>query len=133
MKLFHQLEELDQQNSVHYCLHIVIEDLLDDGVELEAHTEEDERVRKALIKTVDDAMKLPEEERFGYILDSSSSELVFDIALDMARAAYYHSSDDMVIHYEELRADSQPSPEEDAILTDEDINTLPKKGKHSLN
>ncbi len=130
MKLFHQLEEKDQQNSVHYCLHIVIEDLLNDGVELEAHTSEDEKVKSTLIKVVEKAKELPKEEQFGYVMDSAASELVFDIALDMARAAYYHSSDDMVIHYEELRPGSA---KDESLNDDDDINTLPKKGKHSLN
>ena len=132
MKLFHQLDEQDQQNSVHYCLHLVIDDLLDDGVQLETYTEEKEKAKKALDIVVEEAKKLSKDEQFNHIMDSEASSLVFDIALDMARSAFYHSNEDMVIYYEELRPE-EPNSLIDDVEELEDINTVSKKGKHSLN
>lgn len=145
MKLFHQLEEQDQQNSVHFCLHVVIEDLMTDGVELEAASPEDEEARDNLVKIIEETHKLPKEEQFSFIMNSSASELVFNIALDMARSSYYHSDEDFVINYEKLRdeykttsssnssSDDDDEEESDSMILDESVNTLPKKGKHSLN
>ena len=134
MKLFHQLEEKDQHNSIHYCLHVIVDDFLTGDINLEASSEEESKIHEKLLKTVEEAKSLPEEDRFSYILDSEQSPLIFEMALDMARSAYYHPDEDMVIHYETLREEiANAAAEEAEEVLIEDINTLPKRGKHSLN
>jgi len=134
MFLFHKLSEEDQHNSIHYCMHLVVEDMLEDGVQLEPLSEEDEKARATLEQVIEEAKALPEEQQFEYVAHHpEAGQLVFDIALDMARSAYYPSDDELVINYESLR-NMEPQPETQALLeTFEELNVLPKKGSNSLN
>lgn len=142
MRLFHQLSEDDQHYCIHYCMHIVIEDMLEDGVEIEPFSTEDEKARNILDKVIKEAEALPEEERFEFIAyHKEAGQLVFDIALDLARSAYYHPDEDLVIHYESLRPDEQNENMEDEdmeeiVSTVEELTGEPapiKKNNHNLN
>lgn len=140
MKLFHQLEKLDQDNVVHYCLHLVIDDMLADGVQLEPFDDEGKQAKEILERVIGEAKKLPEEERFSYVLDNTDAgAIIFDIALDLARSAYLHSSDEQVIFYEDLRQQMEANKAKEPLLEEtfeekiEDININVKKDKHSLN
>lgn len=139
MILFHSLSQNDQHNVLHYCMHIVVEDMLDDGVEIEPHSDEDKRMKVALEQAIAEALKLPEEEQFEFVVNHQEvGQMIFDIALDMARSSFYASSGEMVIHYEDLRPqepeeNAEPqtdtaSKEQDAIKEAmEEINNLSKK------
>lgn len=119
MRLFHQLLEEDQHNAIHYCMHLVIDDMIGDGVQLEPFSEEDGRIKLVLEKVINEARGLPKEEQFDFIAHHKEAGAhVFDIALDMARSSYYHPDEDMVIYYESLRF-----PKDEADL--EGIEELP--------
>ena len=124
MKLFHQLTEEDQYNAVHYCMHNVVDDMLSDGVEMEAFSDEDKRRREILTKVVAEAQELPEEQQLDHIAHHSEAwQICFDIALDMARGAYYHPSEDMVIYYEELRDNEHENNEDETV---QQIEAMPE-------
>jgi hypothetical protein len=138
MRLFHQLEQDDQNNSAHYCMHIVIEDLLEDGVQLEPFSEEDTRMHDVLVKAVEEAHELAEDQQFHFLVShKEAGPIIFDIAIDMARSAYYHPDEDLVIHYESLRTghghEHDDGEDDDSIETVEDLVGAPKKGDHNLN
>ena len=63
MRLFHQLAQEDQHNAIHYCMHLVVEDMLEDGVQLEPFSEEDKRAKGILEKVITEAQELPKEEQ----------------------------------------------------------------------
>lgn len=146
MKLFHQLIESDQHNAIHYCMHIAVEDMLEDGVEMEPFSEEDKKAKDILVKAVAEALKLEkEDDAFSFMIDhAEAGPLIFDIALDMARGSYYHSDDELVIHYESLRPDEN---DEEQALAEEHAETekaleevaaggikaVPSKGSRTLN
>lgn len=134
MFLFHKLSEEDQHNAIHYCMHLVVEDMLEDGVQLEPFSEEDKKMRATLEKAIGEAQSLPEEQQFEYVVHhAEAGQIIFDIALDMARSAYYPSDDELVINYESLRSAEQ-QPETQALLeTFEELQSPPKKGSNSLN
>jgi hypothetical protein len=134
MFLFHKLSEEDQHNSIHYCMHLVVEDMLEDGVQLEPFSEEDKKMRATLEKVIAEALEVVEDKQFEYVVHHpDAGQIVFDIALDMARSAYYPSDDELVINYESLRS-AESQPETQALLeTFEELNVLPKKGSNSLN
>lgn len=134
MFLFHKLSEEDQHNAIHYCMHLVVEDMLEEGVQLEPFSDEDKRLREVLEKVIGEAQGLPEDQQFEYVIHhADGGQIVFDIALDMARSAYYPSDDELVINYESLRSAEQ-QPEAQALLeTFEELTIPTKKGSNSLN
>jgi hypothetical protein len=135
MRLFHQLSEEDQHNSIHYCMHLVVEDMLEDGVELEPFSEEDRKVKVILEKVIAESKTLEKEQQFEFVVHHpEGGQIIFDIALDMARSAYYHPDDDLVIHYEALRKNEEQVAVEEMIETVEDlVEPLKNKNKHTLN
>ncbi len=144
MKLFHQLEETDQHNSISWCMGEVVDDFLEDGVEIEAHSDEDKKSKIILEKAVADAKLLPEEKRFDFLAEhKEAGEYIFDLALDLARGSYYCSADDNVVFYEDLRMEEDGEATEitDIVENDGDtesiiepINTTSSKNpKHSIN
>ena len=130
--LFHKLDENDQQNAIHYCMHLVVEDMLEDGVQLEPFSDEDKKMKLSLEKVIDEANKLPTEQQFEFVVNhEETSQIVFDIALDMARSAYYPSDDELVIHYEALRATIDDLNQEPELF--ENLENKTKKSNNSLN
>lgn len=133
MLLFHQLDQSDQHNAIHYCMHVVIEDLLEDGVQLEPFSEEDKKAKVALEQAVKDAKNLPDEEQFDFLASHNEvGDIIFDIALDMARSAFYHTDDELSIHFESLRA-SKEETLESSEKSKEELLSSPKKEKKVLN
>ena len=138
MKLFHQLETSDQHNAIHYCMHIVVEDMLSDGVELEAFSEEDQKIKNTLEKVVAEAKVITDkQEQFEFLVEhKEAGQMIFDLSLDMARSAYYHADDELVIYNEALRVPAEePIMEtvEDLIDSSDNSIPIPKKTDHSLN
>ncbi len=138
MRLFHQLDDTDQHNAIHYCIHLVLDDMLADGVELEPHSEEDKKAKELLEKVIAQAKILPEEEQFNFVMNDNkeASTIVMDIAIDFARGAYYHDPGEMVIFPADLREEVAATTEGgEEVLEElpEEINTKIKKGTHSIN
>lgn len=132
MQLFHQLDHEDQQNAIHYCMHIIVEDMLEDGVEIEPFSEEDRKMKTILEQVVAEAKQLPQEEQFAFIVHhEEAGPYIFDISLDMARGTYYHPDDDMVIFHESLRNEVEADGEN--IDNVEELTQSSKKNDHNLN
>lgn len=139
MFLFHKLTEEDQHNAIHYCMHIVVDDMLEDGVELEPFSDEDKKMKAALERVIGEAKIMPQETQFEFVVHHAEvGQMIFDIALDMARSAFYASDDEMVIHFESLRHDTvaeevetlaleKPKEPENLLGVMEEINMLAKK------
>jgi predicted RNA-binding protein YlxR (DUF448 family) len=137
MRLFHQLAQEDQHNAIHYCMHLVVEDMLEDGVQLEPFSEEDKKAKAILERVIAEAKELPNEQQFEFVVHHpEGGQIIFDIALDMARGAYYHPDDDLVIHYESLRKaehNQEQEAVEEILETADDLLNASKKNKHELN
>jgi hypothetical protein len=138
MLLFNKLMEEDQHNAIHYCMHLVVEDMLEDGVQLEPFSDEDKKMRSILEKAIDEAKKLPEDQQFEFVVThQEAGQLVFDIALDMARSAYYPEDDELVINFESLRHDHVTEEEHPSDVTElfEELEEIKpnKKSDNSLN
>lgn len=132
MLLFHQLEEQYQHKAINLCMQLTIEDLLSDGVQIEAFSDEDKKIKVVLELAVADCLTKPEEERFDFLVNHKEAGIViYNIAVDMARATYYHPDEDFVITYEDLRAWDEDGEED---LDDEELMAAPeKKSDHLLN
>lgn len=142
MRLFHQLEEKEQQNCLHYCVHLVIDDLISGDLEFETYSEKYKKMEEELTKTVEEAKSLPEDEQFSYIMNSNSCQMVFDLAMDMARSAYYPCEDDLVIDRAGLESiigdkgeDGEESSEDenDPDMDFKAFPTINSKNKNQLN
>ena len=53
MKLFWQLTERDQNNALHHCADMVITDMIEEGVQLDPLTDEEERLKERLVEAVE--------------------------------------------------------------------------------
>lgn len=105
MRLFYQLTEQDQNSALHYCADIVVEDLIEDGVKLEPITKEDMDLKEKLDAAVAQMQMLStREEKAGYLMsDAVVSKAIYEIALEMAKSAFYHDDEELVIYPNSLK------------------------------
>lgn len=130
MRLFYQLNEQDQNNALHYCADIVVEDLIEDGVKIDPITKEDEDLKEKLDAAVEHAKLLESrEEKINYLMsDAVVSKAIYEIALEMAKSAFYHDDEELIIFPNALKKVEQE--------INDIAEPLPKKSKktpHSLN
>lgn len=105
MRNFGSLSEGDQKSAIHHCINLIVRDMLDsDTFELnsddkcEGHQNKDKELEKHINMVIKEAKELPEEEQAEYILqDQDSGEIIFDIALGMARDAWFPEDSELVI------------------------------------
>jgi hypothetical protein len=130
MRLFYQLTEQDQNNALHYCADIVVEDLIEDGVKLEPITKEDIDLKEKLDAAVQHiGMLSTREEKAEYLMsDAAVSKAIYEIALEMAKSAFYHDDEELVIYPNALK-----KVEQEAADIAEPLPKKPKKVPHSLN
>ena len=130
MKLFAQLTETDQNNVIHHCADIVIQDMLTDGIKLEPISEEDLDLQAKLEAAIQHVKQFAtDDEKAEYLLaDPFVSKAVYDIATSMAHGAFYHDLSELVIYPEALKDDQ----ENDIGLLLPEVNTV-KKSDNSLN
>lgn len=127
MKLFYQLSEKTQNEVLHHCANIVMQDMIDDGIKLEPLNDEEASLKEKLedaikhIKTISS-----KEEKTNYLLgDAVVSRAIYDIALEMAKGAFYHDDSELVIYPDSLGCDHD---DETNLLPE---TTAPKKKKVS--
>jgi hypothetical protein len=126
MKLFYQLQELEQNEALHYCLHIVLDDLIEEGVDIEPVSDEDFLLKEKLDAAVKHINTLTtHEEKEDYLMsDAFLSKAIYDIALEMAKGAFYHEEDELTLMIDDLHHDHHN--DEDLA---EDINLINVKSK----
>lgn len=114
MRLFYQLAETEQNDVVHHCCHMVIQDMIDDGIRLEPVSEEEQDLKNKL----EDAMVqikqfATDEEKADYLFsDPVVSKAIYDIALEMAKSAFYHEDEELVIFPATLSNDNAEDVED---------------------
>lgn len=127
MKLFYQLNETDQNNVLHHCANMVVQDMIEDGVKLDPISEEEFALKDKLDTAINDIEKFQtKEEKINYLLgDAVISKAIYDIALEMAKSAFYHSSQELVIYPDDLKKEELIEHEEENLLPE--INTRKSK------
>lgn len=115
MRLFFQLSEPEQNEVLHHCADIVIQDMIVEGVHLDPITEEELDLKEKLEDAVKHIQDYPtKEEKINYLLgDSTVSKAIYDIALEMAKSAFYHEEEELVIFPSTLK---QPHEEPELLL-----------------
>jgi len=134
MRLFYQLSESDKNNALHYCADIVVEDLISDGVKLEPVTNEDIALKEKLDNAIEHIKLLStNDEKISYLMsDIEVSKTIYEIALEMAKSAFYHDDEEMIIYPNSLKSKELEESEDTTDIT-EPISLKPKKTPHSLN
>jgi hypothetical protein len=129
MKLFYQLSEEQQNNALHHCVDVVIDDMIEEGVKLDPITEEEERLKEKLEEAVDHMKQYTsKEEKTNYLLgDAIVSKAIYEIALEMAKSSFYHEPEELIIFTSEL---SDKVKEENLLP---EVNTKKSKKVSPLN
>lgn len=107
MKLFYQLSKSEQDGALSYCVSIVLNDLLTEGVKLDP-TNDDEKILKAKLEMAIDKVKdFPSKEaKIEYIMaDEDLAGVIMQIAEEISRTGWYAGNDEMVIFTNELGGD----------------------------
>ena len=139
MRLFWQLEETEQHNAIHYCSHLVIDDILDGSMQIEAVNEDDGKLKETLDDVYETFKTLTtDEEKVDVVMENEVlSQAVYDIASQMAQTAFYHDgAAELIIFDDDINFDDF---EEDIDMNDDEEEIeleLPKAKKdpsHSLN
>ena len=129
MKLFYQLSEKEQNDVLHHCANLVLQDMLEGGLRLDPITEEEQLLKNRIEDAINHIKDLPtKEEKTNYLLgDSTVSKAIYEMALEMAKSAFYHEEDEMVIFPSALKQEEV----EDNLLPP--VNTKKSKKVSSLN
>lgn len=118
MKLFYQLTHAEQNEALNHCADIVIQDMIEDGVFLDPLTSEEaelkEHIDKALKHTT--LLELNEDKEDYLMSDPIVSKAIYDIALEMAKSAFYHDDEEMVIFSSSLTGKPEHEPEREKLL-----------------
>ena len=111
MKLFYQLNELEQNNALNHFSGLVITDLIEDGVKLDPMNDDEILLKEKLENAVDYIKQLSSiDEKTNYLLnDADISKAIYDIALDVAKSAYYHESEESIVFIDDI---SEPNDED---------------------
>jgi hypothetical protein len=129
MRLFYQLNQEEQHDVLHHCADIVIQDILTDGVHLDPITEEEIKLKEY----IDDAVKHTQmleskDEKAEYLMsDALISKTIYDIALEMAKGAFYHDEEEIVIFPASLHN------EDEELMPEKLLESQTKKKVSSLN
>ena len=129
MRLFYQLSESEQNDVLHHCANLVVKDMIDDGVKLDPISEEEHDLKNKLEEAIVHIKTLSsKEEKTNYLLgDSGVSKSIYDIALEMAKSAFYHDEEELIIFPGSLNHEEHEYDEEENLLPE----LSPKKPKIS--
>lgn len=132
MRLFYQLTEKEQNDVIHHCANLVVEDMINDGVKLEPTTEDDFKLKERLEEAVKYIHTLSsKKEKTDYLMtDEYISKAIYDIGLEMAKSAFYHDDEEMVIFPASLKDEEKDEDDDVEILN---VQTKSKKSSHSIN
>ena len=120
MKLFYQLTPAQQEKIINHCIDLVLDDILQGEIRLEAISEEELKLKNKIDEAVEYTKQLSSrEEKVEYLMtDPEIYSIVNDFAVEMSKSAYYHSPDEIVFY-------------EDQFSTEEDTKILTEKKKVS--
>jgi hypothetical protein len=133
MRLFNQLSEKEQSNVIEYCADIVIDDILENGVVVDVVSDKEIALKEKLDHALQFADTLEsKEQKVSYLLeDIDISTAIFDMAIDMAKTAFYHDSEELVIFPDQLNEDEHSDTDNNDKHPDEMLALGIKNKKYS--
>lgn len=129
MKLFHQLSEEEKNQAIHYCINLVVEDMIEDGAKVSPETEDEFDFHSKLSNAIERAKDFKTiEEQVKYLLeDEEISAMLHDFAFGVAQTAFFHNLDELVIFPEQFSEDAKVFKEDELDNDIEDVNQLTSK------
>ena len=106
MKLFHQLTDEQRHSAIHYCLDIVVHNMIEDnGAEIYPEDDDEEIEMKSKLNEAIEHIKQYTDmaDKLDYLMsDDDINGMLHQIAENVCQTAYYHSDDEMVIFEGEI-------------------------------
>ncbi len=130
MKLFYQLTSKQQDSAIEHCANLVANSTVENGLRLEDDGEEDSAMLRQHINSLMDKMKEQEfdtlEEKLEFLMnDTVFSDTIMELACDMAKNAFYHDNDELVVFLDTLdETSSEDDHCEDCEHEEEDPEPL---------
>lgn len=99
MRLYHQLSDEERENATNHCVGIVLHDMLDSQLNIDALSDEDKEAEKIIKKSVKEALQFESrQEQINQLIQNEKvMNIAFDIAEQMISTAYYMDMDDFVV------------------------------------
>jgi hypothetical protein len=131
LKLFHELSPAQQSSAIHHCASLLIEDIIRDGIEIEALDEDNKELFDKIKDAIEYIKKFDDDEaKTEYLMqDEDIRQAILDISLEMSRCGFYHSENDIVIFTEVL----DEAIEEEEVAQEIEVIHTKKNKKKSLN
>jgi hypothetical protein len=147
MKLFNQLNEIEQEEIVDHCVDLILDDMTDEEtsfkpvIDEESQNHDESSHERKLIRALEHIKTLStKEEKTEYLMsDECVADTIYGMAFSMASQAYCHDNDDLVIFYDSIDPDTieheEDCPNNPENLKKEDAKLLSdgRKKVSSLN
>lgn len=110
MRLFFQLNEDEQNYALKHCTNIIVEDIIDGGIVFEPMTDEEASIKQKIDDAVKHIAKFDVvEDKVNYLLnDDVIARTIYDLSLEMAKSAFYHEQNELVIYTDLKDAEEEP-------------------------
>jgi hypothetical protein len=114
MKLFHQLTDEQKDAAIHYCLYIILHDVLEHGMHLDPPDDEEREVVETVMAAVEEAKQFTEfEDKVDHLMaDDEVNSILHSAAHEMSLNCYYPGGDDMCIFEEEITPELEEEEEQ---------------------
>jgi hypothetical protein len=132
MKLFHQLDHEQQHAAIHYCIDLVLNNMMEEGVDApcEHDDPEEAEMKQKMADAIEHAKTLPTyEDQLDFIMaDEDLNNILHSIAESMAMTVYFHDDSEMIIFESEI-TDEEDGDE----VKEDDMLVVAKDDKKMLN
>lgn len=142
MKLFSTLTNTNKERALHMAEHIVLDGLLENGVQGTPENAEEQEQFEEAQKALEHAKTLATtDEQAEYLFENSTTgELILEKAYQVASTAFYIEEDEMAFHLKEMDehfSNKEPGEEKEETLDEKEfaslITTAPPKDTRHLN
>jgi hypothetical protein len=105
MKLFHQLSEQDRDRVIGYCTELVLNNIIEKGIDLQPVNDEELMLKAKLEGVLERAKDIEtKEDQISYLVaDEYMLRFVYDTAMEICKTGWYPTSDEFVIFPDEIK------------------------------
>jgi hypothetical protein len=131
MKLFYQLDHEQQHAAIHYQIDIVLQNMLEDGIDIDPEMDDEEEIemKEKLMSLLEQSKQFPEySDKYDFIMDDEDANAILhNIAEDMAKTCWYANDSECVVYEGEI------TPEDSDEVKEDDMLAVVKDDKKMLN
>lgn len=132
MKLFYQLTPEEQDAAIEHCAELVATNAIENGLRIESDDEEGVDISETINSTLQELKNRTDlktrEEKIEFLMDDEKfSDVLFELSSEMAKNAFYHDQDELVIFSEVLAERAAQKDEHDEAEELPPVTTSSKK------